>query len=1133
MSINNTTIRFGPRPPPSEATFRSPLPFTVYISAFDTEWVSRDPNYNDYELNPPGHLIKLYAKHSNSSPWQETRNRWSVLVPQFHFIDISGNKIDFLQTIDKPVYDGSNNFIGVTGEGQFYYVDDIATTQDQYVLLVATLMTSAYELSSDNAKQYEPSYANSRAVAFLDYTINAQVPGKLKITRNSLSGEDGYITSPKWVGTHCQHVITVHGNLYSDSVCTSSFYQSLEPLIFSYPTTNAIGLKYPIERYIWPLDSQQTKIPTNHTSVQTWIPTAVYFTAEDSYGIRKGGYALSDVIPLSDVKTVPFVYPVSSVPSIPGSDQAKYMDYIGASTPVTIHFSGNNMDYETSSWQWDLNYQIMYLQSSSNEFISNTYVDYITGQNTFSIKVTGWPDATAGTSAILVSSFNITFYPSISGYGAQIVAAVSAEYDLVWRDTPFVWVSNPNNSTINRIYFPDYRIESYPLIPPSLSSTSVSSVSLTLIPSAEIIVYDVPFIGDDPNWKQYYDDNMDLSGFGGINGMAVNKCYDLWAVDPEQDYLLKFQIDGTLLLKTRIEPSGCSPMAVALDKGSNLWVTLYGATSTIKFDYNGNFMNIAAVPTGYDPNEDVGDDDIRYRPVGIDTDVNDNIWVAYENYIGSALIKYDTNGVQLVSCALPLSAQPQDVIVDPLRQACWVTNSYESISSVDAWNYWKNGTVLPGSVQLWSSNGILLSSYGGFDHPEYLTLDRNLGVWFTFGYHSVGHITSGGNITTFVVSATEFISYLSGDFYSDFSTFPFEYNETLGGIACDSKNRIWIINSLENRVYVISADTTNFDQQTYTSFKIRPDNNVAFFNESHAPESNEWFQSAQAFGDWTGYRWLQKYYPYYPTTTVYSYISGVSNEFLIKRFNEEYDIRKFNDTWNPVDTLKEYMLPQHLRDNPNLFDVYLNAMVGNASLSSKSILRQAYEKIANFEKNHVDVDECGIDQLYSLSNEFDVPIDNYDFSYPPDIENYMNLFSIAHNKLWGARCGCNLNINPNTKSICPYCNHNHTNIGNFVTTELVGGDYLIQQNKTTGIYELTSIPIGSSFSQIQNNEYLYFEYLPTQCGVQVEGVIDWDSQYTTLNESESSIEAWYGRGGILEEILNYNMRLNIFGGISF
>jgi len=1130
---NNTTIRFGARSAPAEATFPSPQAFTIYMSAFDIDWLARNPDYTDYETNLPGHQIKLYSKHSNSSPWQESRNRWSILCPQWHFTDLSGNKIDYLQTTDKAIYNSSNEFIGVTGEASFYYTDDMPTAQNEYVLLIATLMTSAYELSADNTKQYEPSYANSRSVAYLDYSINAQVPGKLKVTRNALSGESGYITSPKWVGVHVPHIITVHGNLYADDVCSNSYYANLEPLIFSYPATNSIGLKYPIERYIWPLDSQDVKIPTSHTSSQVWSPTATYFTATDTYDIRKGGYCISDVIPVSDVHIVPFVYGVSSIPSVVGSEQAKYMDYIGASNPTTIHFSADQMDYRTSSWAWDLNYQTTYLQSSANEFITHTYSNFISSTNTFTIIVSGWPDSIAGTDSILISSFNLTFYPSISGYGASIIAAVSAEYDLVWRNSPFVWVSNPNNKTINRIYYPGYTVETYPLIPPGLSGTSLSSVSMSLIPSAEIVIYDVPYIGDDGSWKDYYSDNMDLSGFGGIYGIAVNKCYDVWAVDPEQDYLLKFQVDGSLLLKTRIEPSGCSPMGIALDGNSNLWVTLYGSSSTIKFDYNGDFTNIVAVPNGYDPNEIVGGDDIRYRPVGVDTDTLNNIWVAYENFIESALIKYNTNGVQLLSCSLPLCAQPQDVIVDPIRNACWVTNSYEAISSVDAWNYWRNGTILPGSVQLWGSDGILLSSYGGFDHPDYITMDRSLGVWFTFGYHSVGHITSGGDITTFIVSATEFVSYASGDFYTDYDIFSLEYNETLQGIACDAKNRIWIINSLENRVYVVSADTTNYDQQTFTSFKIRPDNNLAFFNESHVSESNEWFQSAQAFGDWTGYRWLQKYYPYYPTTTNYSYISGVSNEFLIKRFNEEYDIRKFNDSWSPVNTLKEYMLPQHLRDNPQLFDLYLNSMAGNASLSSKSILRQAYERTANFTKNHMDVDECGIDQLYSLSNELDVPIDNYNFSYPPDIKNYMNLFSIAHSKLWGARCGCNQNINPNTKSICPWCSHNHTNIGNFLTAELVGGDFLIQQNKSTETYELTSIPPGSTFSTIQSDEYLYFEYIPTICGVQVEGVIDWDSKYTTLNESESSIAAWYGPGGILEEILNYNLRLNIFGGLTY
>ena len=54
-----------------------------------------------------------------------------------------------------------------------------------------------------------------------------------------------------------------------------------------------------------------------------------------------------------------------------------------------------------------------------------------------------------------------------------------------------------------------------------------------------------------------------------------------------------------------------------------------------------------------------------------------------------------------------------------------------------------------------------------------------------------------------------------------------------------------------------------------------------------------------------------------------------------------------------------------------------------------------YERISNYVANHSDIENCNINQLYSLSNQIDVPIDDYNFNFPPELRNRVNkTFSI-------------------------------------------------------------------------------------------------------------------------------------------
>jgi hypothetical protein len=52
--------------------------------------------------------------------------------------------------------------------------------------------------------------------------------------------------------------------------------------------------------------------------------------------------------------------------------------------------------------------------------------------------------------------------------------------------------------------------------------------------------------------------------------------------------------------------------------------------------------------------------------------------------------------------------------------------------------------------------------------------------------------------------------------------------------------------------------------------------------------------------------------------------------------------------------------------------------------------------------------------------------------------------------------------------------------------------------------------------------FCFYDYVSiASCTEQIAGIINWDDQYTTLNENASSINEWYGSGQTLERIINY------------
>lgn len=212
-----------------------------------------------------------------------------------------------------------------------------------------------------------------------------------------------------------------------------------------------------------------------------------------------------------------------------------------------------------------------------------------------------------------------------------------------------------------------------------------------------------------------------------------------------------------------------------------------------------------------------------------------------------------------------------------------------------------------------------------------------------------------------------------------------------------------------------------------------------------------------------------------PTVT-YTYLltgTSTSNEFKIRPFEQPFEIRRQNESWDATQSIKSYAMAPHLNSKHNLWDNFVGHSIGQVT-EGQQLGRKSYERIANFPANHIDIDESNIKQLYSLSQYLDVPIDNYDLNYPSELQRLIDIGSISHSKLWGEVVKCNLNITDN--EICPRCGYKHSNLGDMIidpfSYNVTAGIPFIQHDRFNTSTDGWTIEYPKYFYYVLNNTWI-------------------------------------------------------------
>lgn len=751
-----------------------------------------------------------------------------------------------------------------------------------------------------------------------------------------------------------------------------------------------------------------------------------------------------------------------------------------------------------------------------------------------------------------------------------------------------LWVSNPNAGLMSII---DY------------NSSNVFKLSSQFLQKANIYNFEVPIINK-PNPRindNLYEDVYSTTGYHNINSIAVlpGPSYQAWAIDGELNYLYKINTNGKILsaidlleiyknnigiLPDPLINNQLSPNSIVLDKDLNLWITLYDNKYVLNLDSSGNFIYALDItgnvvdtipPTTINNNwfennqsypYDSGNVGEYIEPAFLDVDTNNYIWVSYSNYTSGYLVKYDKNNNIHNTIVYPVCSCPQDIIINKHNDV-WV-----SLSN----NIWKTF----GSIEKRDTNGNLLSSFKSIMGVNELTLDPNQNLWFTYSYSRIGCIDNiTGKITTFnVLDNSDLSKYAQSNL-----TIPDENTDetALEGIACDIKGNLYVINSVENQIYVYDTKTKTFIDKFYVTPKgftfWNPKGISIGLNGEYKDETlieyNRWNKSLQAHGDWTGWKWVNKYrndltkqvsikgqtntlnflkIPSKSLKNQFSFLASTFYKYIetndLKKIKVSYttstesdtgsilDFYKINEDFDLAKQIKSYAFTPTLFNSEFLFNKFFPSIYGIYPFEHHDLGILAYEKISNFLINNSDIDTCEIKNIQSLAQSINVvDNDNYMLNYPEKLKRLMDVLSINQSRIFGSNKKNQNNFKKPDKD-------GSFNRGSILTLNYVvtAGTPVILRTKSLDKYDLIQTgPINENYQYniielidyiklpYNNSEWMkqyeFYEFVPTTSQIFSDNIIDWNNPQTTLTNNISSVFDWIGDEQYMDGLFSYNI----------
>ena len=165
-------------------------------------------------------------------------------------------------------------------------------------------------------------------------------------------------------------------------------------------------------------------------------------------------------------------------------------------------------------------------------------------------------------------------------------------------------------------------------------------------------------------------------------------------------------------------------------------------------------------------------------------------------------------------------------------------------------------------------------------------------------------------------------------------------------------------------------------------------------------------QEIRAGGDWTGFKWVNKYdnrLVYSDNTSGAISLTGASTDFRLIPQTGAFDVTKINEDVDFANIIRQYVRQPNLMNKQLFYEDFLNGVFGSANSVPATLGKRIYERISNFAMNHNDVDTCTLQALISLANMTNYKLTEFGTDLPAELQRVTDILSIKYSKLRGTR----------------------------------------------------------------------------------------------------------------------------------
>lgn len=278
-------------------------------------------------------------------------------------------------------------------------------------------------------------------------------------------------------------------------------------------------------------------------------------------------------------------------------------------------------------------------------------------------------------------------------------------------------------------------------------------------------------------------------------------------------------------------------------------------------------------------------------------------------------------------------------------------------------------------------------------------------------------------------------------------------------------------------------------------------------------------------------------------------LSGVSSTFTIYPSSGIYTIAKVGENIDMGQKFKDISFQPVFNDNYNLYNEFLNSIVGTISSDQSSLGKVTYEKITNFVSNNSVLDYANVSNLLAIFEEYNTNYQRYNssnYNYPAQLARLIDILSINKTRLFGAQNQFAEDFNS-----YGYINSDiyGTNLGDEVSIyyTVTAGYDIIALEKYSGNYKLlnsyqplSAVGVTSNTYVISayddtwgwglvlsdtgygtkiSNYYAFYKYKPGVEGTVYDSIIDFTDVNNTLAYNVSSYDNWSEENGIISNLL--------------